>query len=109
MTLCVATLYGAFDLRSQVSPLDSTERDVPSVTAPCQGLIASAERPHLVDVVTVEDLLLRVGLLADDVPELHHARLNPVLVSPTGTWVLQAELRVAPLPSLPVDQVRSLG
>ncbi len=61
------------------------------------------------DGVAVEDLLLRVGLLADDVPELHHARLNPVLVSPAGTWVLQAELRVAPLPSLPVDPVRSLG
>ena len=93
---------------------DRPARSLPLTDLDAAELVSSSRAAEAlaalgVDVVAVEDLLLRVGLLADDVPELHHARLNPVLVSPAGTWVLQAELRVAPLPSLPVDPVRSLG
>jgi acyl-CoA synthetase (NDP forming) len=62
-----------------------------------------------VDLGLVEDLLMRVGVLADDLPELDRARLNPVLVSPAGIWVLQADLHVAPRSSTPVDPIRSLG
>ena len=93
---------------------DRPARSLPLTDLDAAELVSSSRAAEAlaalgVDVVAVEDLLLRVGLLADDVPELHHARLNPVLVSPGGTWVLEAELRVAPLPSQPVDPVRSLG
>ena len=37
------------------------------------------------DVAAVEDLLVRVGMLVDAVPEIHTMRLNPVLVD-GGAW-----------------------
>jgi acyl-CoA synthetase (NDP forming)/RimJ/RimL family protein N-acetyltransferase len=61
-----------------------------------------------VDVAVVEDLLLRLGLLADHVPELERARLNPILVSPDAAWVLQADVHLAPAPTGPYDPVRAL-
>ncbi len=50
-----------------------------------------------VDVDALEDLLVRVGQLADDLPELADLRLEPVVVSPSGLAVLgaRATLRTA--------------
>ena len=57
----------------------------------------------------VVDVLLRLGRLADDVPELRRARLNPVLVSTDGVWVLHAEVHVAPVDRAPVAPIRNLA
>jgi acyl-CoA synthetase (NDP forming) len=43
-----------------------------------------------VDKAALEDLLVRVGLLADDLPELAELTLDPVVVAPTGLAVLGA-------------------
>ena len=43
----------------------------------------------------LEDLLLRVGRLAEDVPELAELDLNPVVVSPEGAVVVDARVRLA--------------
>jgi hypothetical protein len=43
-----------------------------------------------VDQAALEDLLLRVGLLSDDIPELAELRLEPVVVAPDGLAVLGA-------------------
>lgn len=43
-----------------------------------------------VDRLALEDLLLRVGLIADEVPELAELRLEPVVVAPRGLAVLGA-------------------
>ena len=48
-----------------------------------------------VDVTAVEGLLLRVSRLGDDLPELAHLELDPVLVTPDGLTVLGATARVA--------------
>ena len=48
------------------------------------------------DRAAVEDLLLRVSLLADDVPELCELDLSPVHVSATGVVVVDARLRLEP-------------
>ena len=48
------------------------------------------------DVAGVQDLLLRVGMLVDAVPEISAMRLNPVLVSPTGAWALDVRIHVGP-------------
>ncbi|MGH8968479.1 MAG: GNAT family N-acetyltransferase [Actinomycetes bacterium] len=48
-----------------------------------------------VDVVALEDLLARVALLADDLPEVAELELNPVLVSTQGLSVLSATGRLA--------------
>ncbi len=61
----------------------------------------AADRPAL------EELLLRVGLLVDAVPEIAGVRLNPVLVSPEAAWGIDARIHVAP-PSPRTDDVRRL-
>jgi acyl-CoA synthetase (NDP forming) len=47
-----------------------------------------------VDVPALEDLLLRVGRLADEVPEVLSVELNPVVVSEQGVHPLHAGIRV---------------
>jgi acyl-CoA synthetase (NDP forming)/RimJ/RimL family protein N-acetyltransferase len=49
-----------------------------------------------VDVVALEDLLLRVSLLLDEVPEVAELRLGSVLVGASGVSVLEACVEVAP-------------
>src|SRR5262249_15847697 len=48
------------------------------------------------NVRAVEEILIRVGLLVDAVPEISRIRLNPVLVSPDAAWVIDARIHVAP-------------
>jgi acyl-CoA synthetase (NDP forming)/RimJ/RimL family protein N-acetyltransferase len=45
-----------------------------------------------VDVAALEDLLIRVGLLADENPAVKHLLLNPILAHPDGTTVVHAEV-----------------
>jgi acetyl coenzyme A synthetase (ADP forming)-like protein len=49
------------------------------------------------DVHAVEDLLVRVGALAEDVPQVVELDLNPVRVYPQGVRVLDARVRVEPV------------
>lgn len=48
-----------------------------------------------VDVAALEDVLARVSVLADDVPELHHLELHPVVVGERGAAVLGAQVQLA--------------
>ncbi|HEX6869603.1 MAG TPA: GNAT family N-acetyltransferase [Micromonosporaceae bacterium] len=47
-----------------------------------------------VDTGSVEDLLLRLGRLAEEVPEVVELELNPVLVGPVGAMVVDARMRL---------------
>jgi hypothetical protein len=47
-------------------------------------------------VRSVTELLLRVGRLVDDVPELAELDLNPVIAGPEGCVAVDARIRVAP-------------
>jgi acetate---CoA ligase (ADP-forming) len=49
------------------------------------------------DADALEDLLLRVGLLVEDMPQVAELDLNPVLVSELGAVVVDARIRVAPV------------
>lgn len=49
-----------------------------------------------VDVAALEELILRVGLLAQHVPEIAELDCNPVAVTPGGALVVDARIRVAP-------------
>jgi hypothetical protein len=46
-------------------------------------------------IAAVEDLLLRVGLLADLVPEVAELTMNPVLISTTSATAVDLSIRVA--------------
>jgi acyl-CoA synthetase (NDP forming) len=49
-----------------------------------------------VDVAALEDLIARVSVLADDLPELRMLELNPVVVSEHGSVVLGVRVTLAP-------------
>jgi acyl-CoA synthetase (NDP forming)/GNAT superfamily N-acetyltransferase len=49
------------------------------------------------DVAAVEDLLQRIGTLADEVPEIAELDLNPVIVGVDGLVAVDAKIRVAPV------------
>ncbi|WP_197085178.1 bifunctional acetate--CoA ligase family protein/GNAT family N-acetyltransferase [Saccharothrix sp. ST-888] len=51
-----------------------------------------------VDTDALEELLLRVSRLVDDLPEVASVDLEPVVVAPHGLAVLEARVRIAPLP-----------
>ena len=57
-----------------------------------------------VDVDALEDLILRVGALADAVPEIAEMDLNPVVASAGGVVAIDVKIRVAPpRPQAPPD------
>ena len=49
-----------------------------------------------VDKAALEDLLLRLGMLSDDLPELASLSLEPVVVAPDGSRRPRRERRAAP-------------
>jgi acyl-CoA synthetase (NDP forming)/L-amino acid N-acyltransferase YncA len=61
-----------------------------------------------VDTDAVEDLLLRLGRLAEDLPEVAELDLNPILVSATGAMVVDAKLRLADIGAEPDAMLRQL-
>src|SRR5262249_9776854 len=61
-----------------------------------------------VDTAAVEDLLLRLGRLAEDLPEVAELDLNPVLAGPDGVVAVDVKLRLAVVGEEPDAQVRSL-
>lgn len=86
------------DMRFRVAPL--TDRDATEVireTRAYPRLLAHRGRPAG-DVAALTDLLLRVSLMADDLPELAELDFNPVIVLPQGQGcaIVDARVRVAP-------------
>jgi acyl-CoA synthetase (NDP forming)/GNAT superfamily N-acetyltransferase len=61
-----------------------------------------------VDTGAVEDLLLRLGRLAEELPEIAELDLNPVLAGPDGAVVVDAKLRLAPVEEEPDAALRRL-
>jgi acyl-CoA synthetase (NDP forming)/RimJ/RimL family protein N-acetyltransferase len=54
------------------------------------GLLRHARSGHTVDRSALSDLVARVGRLSDDLPEVEHLVLRPVVASETGVSVLGA-------------------
>jgi len=61
-----------------------------------------------VDTAALEDLLLRLGRLAEDLPEVAELDLNPVLAGPDGVVAVDAKLRLAPVGTEPDPTLRGL-
>ncbi len=62
-----------------------------------------------VDTAALEDLLLRLGRLAEDFPEVAELDLNPVLAGPDGVVAVDAKLRLAPVGAEPDPLLRRLS
>jgi acyl-CoA synthetase (NDP forming)/RimJ/RimL family protein N-acetyltransferase len=56
----------------------------------------------------LEDLLLRVGMLVDEVPEITGLELNPVIVSSEAAAIVDAQVRASRVDRNPLPPVRRL-
>jgi acyl-CoA synthetase (NDP forming) len=60
------------------------------------------------DTAAVEDLVLRLGRLAEDLPEVAELDLNPVLAGPDGVIAVDVKLRLAAVGVEPDPALRTL-
>lgn len=60
------------------------------------------------DTAALEDLLLRLGRMAEELPEVAELDLNPILAGPGGVVTVDAKLRLAPAGSEPDATLRRL-
>jgi hypothetical protein len=60
------------------------------------------------DTPAVEDLLQRLGRLAEDLPEVAELDLNPIIVHPDGLSVVDVKMRLEPTGDEPDPALRGL-
>jgi len=79
----------------------ATDRDVAELVRSIRGapLLFGWRGAEPVDTAALEELLLRVSMLADDLPEVVALELEPVVVSAQGLSVLGAAVRLARPPA----------
>jgi len=90
----LAELIGAAAFR--LAPLTDADADELVQNEKVGLLLGGYRGAPPADVRSVTDLLLRVGRLVDDVPELAELDLNPVIAGPEGCIAVDARVRVAP-------------
>jgi acetate---CoA ligase (ADP-forming) len=90
----LAELIGAAAFR--LAPLTDADADELVETEKVGRLLAGYRGAPPADLRSVTDLLLRVGRLVDDVPELAELDLNPVIAGPQGCVAVDARVRVSP-------------
>ncbi|QEC47189.1 GNAT family N-acetyltransferase [Baekduia soli] len=83
------------DVAFRLAPLTDVDAE-DLVDAPAALRAALATGRH--DVAALRDVVLRVAALADALPELAEAELDPVRVAPGGVTVAGARMRIAPPP-----------
>ncbi|MFF7212320.1 GNAT family N-acetyltransferase [Streptomyces sp. NPDC008238] len=79
----------------------ATDRDVAELVRSIKAapLLFGWRGAEPVDTGALEELLLRVSLLVDDLPEVVSVDLEPVVVAPAGLTVLGASVRLARPPA----------
>ncbi|MEU9101076.1 GNAT family N-acetyltransferase [Streptomyces sp. NPDC048361] len=101
----------SFGLAGAASELlgDTSHRLIPATDRDAAELLRTIRTAPLlfgwrgsapVDTAALEELLLRVGRLVDDHPEVVAVGLEPVIVAQQGLAVLGATVRLAPAPAL---------
>ncbi len=63
------------------------------------GRLFDPHRSPVPDRAALLDVIVRVGRLAEMLPEVVELDLNPVVLGPTGCVIVDARIRVAPAPS----------
>jgi acyl-CoA synthetase (NDP forming) len=79
-------------------PAPLTDQDAAALVAEPRAapLLHGYRGAEPVDLAALVDLLLRVGRLADERPEVRRVELNPVLARPAGLSILHATVQVGP-------------
>jgi acyl-CoA synthetase (NDP forming) len=89
----LAELIG--EARFRLAPLTDLEAEELVQVGKAGRLVAGFRGAPPADVEALVDLLLRLSLLADDLPEVAELDLNPVLALPDGCFAVDARVRVA--------------
>jgi hypothetical protein len=84
---------GSGPAAARLTPL--TDRDADRLTA-AAGLPGHGAHEAAGVNAALADLLLRVGRLADELPEVTELELSPVVAGPDGVAVVNARVRVSP-------------
>jgi acetate---CoA ligase (ADP-forming) len=90
----LAELIGAASFR--LAPLTDADADELVQTGKVARLLSGFRGAPPADTAAVTELLLRIGRLVDEVPELAELDLNPVIAGPDGCVAVDARIRVAP-------------
>ncbi|GGM68278.1 GNAT family N-acetyltransferase [Dactylosporangium sucinum] len=95
---------------SSLRLLPLTDRDAAAMWRGLRGaaLLTGYRGAPPVDTAALEDLLLRLGRLAEDLPEVAELDLNPVLAGPRGCTAVDVKLRLARVGAEPDAYVRQL-
>ena len=111
-SLVTVGVGGPAELRGELVPrlLPLTDRDAATMwrslrTAP---LLDGRRSGAPADTATLEDLLLRLGRLAEDVPEIAELELDPILAAPAGCTVVDVRLRLSAVGAEPDPYLRNL-
>ena len=83
-------------MASESLPISDNEAGELIESLRCAPLFTGYRGAPPVDVDALNDLLVRLGLLAHDVPEIRELDLNPVIAGPDGVAAVDARVRVAP-------------
>jgi acyl-CoA synthetase (NDP forming) len=78
------------DRAARLTPLTDTDAAEMITSLRATSLFTDTTRPAL------QDILLRLGRLADDHPQIAELDLNPVIIRPDGTTAVDARIRLQP-------------
>ncbi|WP_327068613.1 bifunctional acetate--CoA ligase family protein/GNAT family N-acetyltransferase [Kitasatospora sp. NBC_01302] len=84
------------DRTARLTPL--TENDLHTMTTElrCAPVLFGYHGRAAADLMAVQDLLARLSRLADDLPQLAEADLNPIIATPDGLLCVDARVRLEP-------------
>ncbi|HLH69705.1 MAG TPA: GNAT family N-acetyltransferase [Candidatus Dormibacteraeota bacterium] len=82
------------DVSVRLTPLSVSEADEMLRALKSYPLLEGYRGQPRADLSSLRELVLRVGALAEDLPELAEVDLNPVIVSPSGAAVVDARVRI---------------
>jgi acetyl coenzyme A synthetase (ADP forming)-like protein len=77
-----------------LSPRDASEMIRDLATYP---LLTGFRGQPKAKIAALEDVLLRVGVMVEDLPQIAELDCNPIIVHPLGAVVVDARIRVAPV------------
>ena len=90
-------LLGDYGYRAvPLSAVDATELINEPRSAP---LLSGYRGEAPADVDALIDIVLRISTLAEDIPEVREVVCDPILASPEGAAILNAQIRVGPVPT----------
>jgi acyl-CoA synthetase (NDP forming) len=89
------------DRTARLTPLGDADTDDLLHGLQCSAALFGPHAAPALDISAVRDVLIRVSLLAQLLPEVIELELNPLIAYPDGCQALHVRVRVAP--SYPVD------